>query len=239
MNIVEAFKKGVNVARAAWKGSTAFITKEDIFAEDWLNVTGAVTPPTPKPPTTSKLFPEKITFEASSDVATNQYRDKAVVLFPATWAGRIASVSLNGEVGFKDTPYAGRPVFRFTKHGDDYDRPLEFVITATDGTVYTASSTAEKEGGDQEPGGMNSETSKTSAWANGNRDHFRLKKPGASYGTKITLKFSNGLTRPIKDGSKREEFSDGVLWKPISDNDGKAVVLGPRNVHISSVTVLY
>ena len=66
-----------------------------------------------------------------------------------------------------------------------------------------------------------------------------MSKPGSAYGNNIVLSFSNGLKRTVKNGGQREEFSDGVLWKPVSESNGKAVVLGPRNVHIASVTVTY
>ena len=80
----------------------------------------------------------------------------------------------------------------------------------------------------------------TSGWANGNREHFRISKSGASYGKNIILEFSNGMKYTVPDGSVRKEWPDGALWKPKSDNDpNRAVVLGPRNVHIASVTVRY
>ena len=195
----------------------------------------APVPSTP-PQVGTKVFPDWITFEASSDVATDQYAGKAVILLPASWLSKVKSLTLNGEQAFIDVPYKGIPVFRFTKNGNDYARPLKVVITAVDGTVYTATT-----GNATTPSGSgkNVETSNTSAWANGNRDHFRLSKSGSSYGSNITLEFSNGYKVVVPNGAVRKEWSDGTLWKPISDSNGKAVVLGPRNIHIASVTVRY
>jgi len=196
--------------------------------------TTPTTPTVPTTPTGSKVFPDQIIFEASSDVATGQYAGKALIMFSSAWYGRILSVGLNGETGFKDE-YKGQPVFRFTKEGSAYARPLKIVITAVGGQVYTATTGAAT----PTTPGKAAETVKTSAWANGNREHFRLSKAGSSYGKNITLEFSNGLKRTVTSGAARQEWSDGTLWKPVSDSNGRAVVLGPRNVHIASVTVRY
>jgi|GEM_PF-5583187 len=193
------------------------------------------TVPTTQPPQTSstKIFPHKITFERSSDEG---YGSGAVILFDDLAEADISTVTVNGEAAKKATPYRGHPVFTLSKTGDQYSRPLKFIISGSDGQVYTMSSgsatTLTTTGG-------KSETSKTSAWANGNRDHFRLSKTGSAYGNGITLEFSNGLRRTVTTGANRQEWSDGTLWKPVSDSNGKAVVLGPRNVHIASVTVRY
>lgn len=194
------------------------------------------TPTTPTPPTGSKVFPDQIIFENNSDVAVGQYAGKALILFPAAWYGKILSVGLNGETGFRDE-YKGQPVFRYTKEGSAYPRPLKIVITATDGQVYTATSGAVSP---VAPTGKHTESVGTSGWANNNRDHFRLSKSGASYGKNIILEFSNGMKYTVPDGSVRKEWADGTLWKPKSDNDpNKAVVLGPRNYHITVLTVRY
>lgn len=200
---------------------------------DDVTPTTPTTPTVPTTPTGAKVFPDQIIFENNSDVAVGQYAGKALILFPAAWYGKILSVGLNGETGYKDE-YKGQPVFRFTKEGSAYSRPLKIVITGTDGQVYTATS-----GAATPIIGKNTETSKTSAWANGNREHFRLSKSGSAYGKNIVLEFSNGLKRTVTSGATRQEWSDGTLWKPVSDSNGKAVVLGPRNVHIASVTVRY
>ena len=202
---------------------------------DDVTPTTPTTPTVPTTPTGAKVFPDQLIFEASSNVATGAYAGKALILFPASWNGKILSVGLNGETGYKDE-YKGAPVFRYTKEGSAYARPLKIVITAVGGQVYTATTGATPT---TPTTGKNTETSKTSAWANGNRDHFRLSKTGAAYGNNITLEFSNGLKRTVAAGAKRQEWSDGTLWKPVSDSNGKAVVLGPRNVHIASVTVRY
>lgn len=196
---------------------------------------GAVTPtPTPNPtPAPAKIFPHKITFERQSDEG---YGAGAVILFGTLADGAITKVVVNGETAKRAAPYRGHPVFTLGKTGDLYSRPLRFVITGSDGQVYTATSDSATPA--PTPDG-NSETAKTSAWANGNREHFRLSKPGSAYGNGITLEFSNGLRRTVTTGANRQEWSDGTLWKPVSDSNGKAVVLGPRNVHIASVTVRY
>lgn len=194
------------------------------------------TPTTPTPPTGSKVFPDQIIFENNSDVAVGQYAGNALILFPAAWYGKILSVGLNGETGFRDE-YKGQPVFRYTKEGSAYPRPLKIVITATDGQVYTATSGAVSP---VAPTGKHTESVGTSGWANNNRDHFRISKSGASYGKNIILEFSNGMKYTVPDGSVRKEWADGTLWKPKSDNDpNKAVVLGPRNYHITVLTVRY
>jgi hypothetical protein len=204
---------------------------------DDVTPTTPTTPTVPTTPTTgSKIFPSQIIFENQSDVATGKYAGKALILFPASWYGKILSVGLNGETGYKDE-YKGQPVFRYTKEGSAYPRPLKIVITATDGQVYTATSGAVSPA---TPTGKNTETVKTSGWANNNRDHFRISKSGASYGKNIILEFSNGMKYTVPDGSVRKEWADGTLWKPKSDNDpNKAVVLGPRNFHITVLTVRY
>ncbi|MFA5377944.1 MAG: hypothetical protein WC455_19495 [Dehalococcoidia bacterium] len=203
---------------------------------DDVTPTTPTTPTVPTTPTTgSKIFPSQIIFENQSDVATGKYAGKALILFPASWYGKILSVGLNGETGYKDE-YKGQPVFRFTKEGSAYSRPLKIVITATNGQVYTAYT-----GSAVTPNaGNNVETVKTSGWANNNRDHYRITNSGASYGKNFVLEFSDGSKYTVPDGSVRKEWSDGTLWKPKSDNDpNKAVVLGKRNVHITSVTVRY
>jgi len=197
--------------------------------------TTPTTPTVPTTPTGSKVFPGQIIFENQSDVATGAYAGKALILFPSAWYGKILSVGLNGETGYKDE-YKGAPVFRYTKEGSAYARPLKIVITAVGGQVYTATTGAVF----PVTPGNNTESVGTSGWANNNRDHFRISKSGASYGKHIILEFSNGMKYTVPDGSVRKEWPDGTLWKPKSDNDpNRAVVLGPRNVHITVLTVRY
>ena len=191
---------------------------------------GPVIPPVTPVPTT-KPYPGKVTFDKTSDQGSGIYYGTACVLLDP---GMI-KVVLNGEVAFKGNQYKGRDVWRFLKVGDGYAKPWTFQFIHADGTVYSYIVTATAD----PVVGSNKETSKTSAYANGNREHFRLSKSGVSYGNNITLTFSNGLTRTIKNGETRQEFSDGVLWKPVSDSNSKAVVLGPRNVRIASLTVSY
>lgn len=64
-----------------------------------------------------------------------------------------------------------------------------------------------------------------SAVANGGRAHFRFPKPGGEYGTNITVKYGD-RTWVVSNGAVRTEIG-GFLWKPVSESDGKLVVLVP------------
>ncbi len=73
---------------------------------------------------------------------------------------------------------------------------------------------------------------------NGDRTHFRFSKPWKDYWNSISVTFDDPQYNfVVEDWSKRKEFSDWRLWKPVSDNDGKLVVLGPFHEYLTSCTV--
>jgi len=84
-----------------------------------------------------------------------------------------------------------------------------------------------------------SETSKNPVYANNNRAHFRFSKPGSSYGSSVKVYLDSVLVATISNGSSRYEGSNGFLWKPVSENDGKLVILGLYNVKYSTCTIKY
>ena len=197
-----------------------------------------VTPPV-TPPSSSKVFPGNISFEEQSDIAVGQYAGKAVVLLPASWLGKILSVGLNGETGYKDTPYKGMPVFRFIKPGNQYSRPLKFTITATDGTVYIATSSTPSP---TTPSGKNSESIKPSSCGNPDgancRQNMRAAHPGSYYGLTPTVN-CDGDKYYIKNSSKRQEESGGWIWKPVSDSNKNLVIVGKHGKKYQQCTVIW
>ena len=196
------------------------------------------TPTTPTTPTGSKVFPGQIIFEASSDVATGAYAGKALIMLPAGWYGKILSVGLNGETGFKDE-YRGQPVFRFMKEGSAYSRPLKIAITATDGQVYTATTGAVSP---TTPTGKNSESVKPSSCGNPTgancRQNMRYGHPGSYYGKTPTVN-CDGDKYFIKNSSKRQEESGGWIWKPVSDSNKNLVIVGKHGKKYGQCTVIW
>jgi len=187
-------------------------------------VTPPITPPA-TPPSGNKTFPHQITFERE----TTQGNGSAGILFRTLQAGSITYVSVNGEVARQGTPYKGAPVFLLTKSGDQYARPLQFVIKMADGVTYTAKSgTAGETTGPVTPGVYkNSATYKAYGKRNGDRWAWRINKRGDSLGSgPVKFTFSDGLTFVVKDPNKncrdREDTcnrdsraeKDGFLYKP-------------------------
>jgi len=158
-------------------------------------VTPPATPPaTPPvtPPSGNKTFPHPITFERE----TTQGNGAAGILLRTLQAGSVIYVSVNGEVARQGTPYKGAPVFLLTKSGDQYARPLSFVIKMADGQTYTAKSgTAGETTGPVTPGAYkNSKTYSYYNVANG-RQAWRIPVRGDSLGPgPIKFTFSSGKT---------------------------------------------
>ena len=191
---------------------------------------GTVTPPVDPvkppvtPPVTTKTFPHQITFERSTD----QGNGSAGILFRTLAAGSVVAVSVNGEAAREGRPYKGAPVFLLTKSGDQYARPLVFVIWMADGQIYTAKSgTASEPGGPVTPGGFKNSATYNSYGVRNNRQAWRISKRGDSLGAgPIKFIFSSGKTFTVKDPNKncRDQESScsrnskaemyGFLYKP-------------------------
>jgi len=189
---------------------------------------GGTTIPVPDPvvPSTGiKVFPHPITFERSTD----QGNGSAGILFRTLQDGSVVSVSVNGEVARKGVPHKGAPVFLLIKSGDQYTRPLVFVIKMSDGVTYVANSgTSGETTGPATPGTYkNSVTYKAYGQRNGGRWAWRINKRGDSLGSgPVKFTFSDGLTFVVKDPNKncrdREDTcnrdsraeKDGFLYKP-------------------------
>ena len=181
-----------------------------------------VTPPV-MPPSGNQLFPHAITFERSTD----QGNGSAGILFRTLQAGSITYVSVNGEVARLGVPYKGAPVFLLTKSGDQYARPLSFVIKMIDGITYTAK-TGNASGPISPVGNYSNKVEYDSYGVrNGGRQAWRINKRGDSLGAgPVKFTFSDGLTFIVKDPNKncrdREDTcnrdsraeKDGFLYKP-------------------------
>ena len=191
---------------------------------------GDVTPPV-VPPTGTKPYPGKVTFDKTSDQGTGDYYGTACLLIDPG----MVKVVLNGEVALKGNMYGSRDVWRFLKVGDGYPKPWNFVFTHTDGTVYTyvVIASASTDG----PAGGNTETVRPSSYGNGDRGNARFSKTGAAYGKNIQVWIDGVLKMTVTDGSKRQEGKNGLIWKPVSDSNGKLVVVGEYKVHYSSCTL--
>ena len=175
------------------------------------------------PPSGNKIFPHAITFESSTD----QGNGSAGILFRTLQAGSITYVSVNGEVARLGVPYKGAPVFLLTKSGDQYARPLSFVIKMADGITYTA-----KSGSTVDPISPTGDYTNKAEYdsygvRNGGRQAWRINKRGNSLGSgPVKFTFSDGLIFVVKDPNKncrdREDTcardsgadKDGFLYKP-------------------------
>ena len=161
-------------------------------------VTPPADPPVTPPPATTKTFPHPITFERSTD----QGNGSAGILFRTLAAGSVVAVSVNGEAAREGRPYKGAPVFLLTKSGDQYARPLVFVIKMADGQIYTAKSgTASEPGGPVTPGVY--KLSKVYGYyndANGRRA-WRIPENGPWFGQPVKVVFSSGKSFTVYDTS--------------------------------------
>lgn len=186
------------------------------------------------PPAIS-VFPHKITFENSADQANGN----AAILFRTIPDGTVRSVTVNGEAARLGRPYKGASVFLLGKPGNQYSRPLKFTITATDGTVYIATSSTSSP---TTPSGKNSESIKPSSCGNPEgancRQNMRAAHPGSYYGLTPTVN-CDGDKYYIKNSSKRQEESGGWIWKPVSDSNGKLVIVGKHGKKYQACTVIW
>lgn len=155
---------------------------------------------------------------------------KAILILPL---GLLATNVVVGNENFKklNKQYENKEVWYGTKPSEYY---IKQNIKVTVNAEYTANT-----GGVIPVNTDGSETVHNPTYANGNRAHFRFSKPGVSYGNNIQVFFDNVLTASISSGGSRYERSDGFLWKPVSDNNGKLVILGPFNKKNSSCTIKY
>ena len=182
-----------------------------------------VTPPV-TPPSGNKTFPHQITFERE----TTQGNGSAGILFRTLQAGSITYVSVNGEVARQGTPYKGAPVFLLTKSGDQYARPLSFVIKMADGVTYTAKSgTAGETTGPVVPGAYSHSATYTSYGVRNRRQAWRLPQKVSVYGAgPVKFSFASGKTFTVRNTQKncrdREDTCNrdsrsslyGFVWKP-------------------------
>ena len=162
--------------------------------------TPPVTPPV-IPPSGNKTFPHPITFERE----TTQGNGAAGILFRTLQAGSVTYVSVNGEAARQGTPYKGAPVFLLTKSGDQYARPLSFVIKMVDGVTYTAKSgTASTPTEPGAPTGTYTHKAEYDSYGQRNgRWAWRINKKGPEFGPgPIKLVFSSGKEFVVSNTSK-------------------------------------
>lgn len=82
-----------------------------------------------------------------------------------------------------------------------------------------------------------SETSAPSSYGNDNRGNARFGHPGSYYGKNIQVYIDGVHKMTVPDGSQRVEGVNGLIWKPVSENDGNLVVVGEYDVKFSTCTV--
>ena len=187
-------------------------------------VTPPVAPPV-TPPSGNKTFPYPITFERSTD----QGNGSAGILFRTLQSGSIISVSVNGEVARLGVPYKGSPVFLLTKSGDQYARPLVFVVRMADGETYTAKSGTAVPVEPVTPGVFKNKAEYDSYGdRNGGRQAWRIPKSGKDLGPgPIKFVFASGKTFIVKNPLKNcrgnnpdtcdissDKNKDGFVYKP-------------------------
>jgi len=181
-----------------------------VACETYFGGTTPTVPPIVVPPATSKVFPHEITFERDSD----QGNGSAAILFRTIPEGTVVSVSVNGEAARLGKSYKGASVFLMSKPGDQYARPLAFVIKTSDGNVWTASSGTQSN--PSTPAGPVTGYSKSKEFTsygerNGGRKAWRISGKGPSYGSQIKFVFSSGKEFTVKDTSRncRDQESCG------------------------------
>lgn len=152
-------------------------------------------------PVESGVFKHTITFERTSD----QGNGAAAILFRTLREGDILAVSVNGEDARKGKPYRGAPVFLLTKSGDQYSRPLKFIIKMSDGKTYTAVSGSTSESEDtssSNPSGYKHKATYSSYGTRNGRKAWRIPKKGPEFGSSILFVFSSGKSFLVKNTSK-------------------------------------
>ncbi|HAS17423.1 MAG TPA: hypothetical protein DCR39_05930 [Nitrospiraceae bacterium] len=178
------------------------------------------------PPAGVKPYPGNLTFDKTCDQGPpSVFIGGACVLAGTDWEGKILEVTLNGEKAVQGNSYKGRPTFYFSKSGDKYAMPLTFLFKTTIGN-YSYIATAAPE----PVVGTNSETARPSSCGNpdgpGCRNNYRFTHPGSYYG-KTPVVTCGGKTWRVRDSSKRQEESNGWIWKPLSDSKpSRLVVVG-------------
>lgn len=200
----------------------------DLLGVDYSGITFQVIgaepdPVTPTPQPTTNVFPHKITFENSSD----QGNGSAAILFRTLKDGDIIAVSANGEQARKGTPYKGCPVFILSKSGNEYSRPLVFVITDKSGIVYTVKSSDSATPSTPSNNEFDhSETYTSYGVRNGGRQAWRISKGGDELGAgPIKFVFASGksfiVKNPLKNCRDQENCSRnskadmyGFVYKP-------------------------
>jgi len=188
------------------------------------------TPVDPSP--TTKELPGTVLWEDSSDAGEVEYRGKAVMIFPKEYEGKITKVVAAGETAFHAASWKGQPTFRLSKPGSEYKRPITLAITTTAGNFTKVINE-----GSSQPTGNNQETVAPSSYGNGNRGNARFSKPGNAYGKNIPVFIDGVLKLTVSDGSKRTEGRNGLIWKPVSDSNGRLVVVGEYNVKFKTCTI--
>ena len=150
-------------------------------------------------PGTIAVFPHKITFENSADQANGN----AAILFRTIPEGTVKAVAVNNEVANLGRPYKGASVFLLSKPGEQYTRPLKFVITTSDGKVWSATSGATTETPPAVTGDYKYKATYTSYGVrNGGRQAWRIPKKGPDFGQPIKFVFSSGKSFTVKNTSK-------------------------------------
>ena len=162
------------------------------------------------PPSGNKTFPHPVTFERE----TTQGNGAAGILFRTLQAGAVTYVSVNGEVARQGTPYKGAPVFLLTKSGDQYARPLSFVIKMADGVTYTAKSGSDTTPGTPVAGYKYQKTYTSYGERNGGRKAWRVPEQGPTFGANIKVVFADGHTVIVKDPYHNYREGDGFVFKP-------------------------
>jgi len=154
---------------------------------------GVVTPPT------ELVFPHKITFENSADQANGN----AAILFRTIPDGTVKTVSVNGELARLGRSYKGASVFLLSKSGEQYSRPLKFVIITSDGKTWTATSETKTTPPPIVTGDYKFNSTYTSyGIRNGGRQAWRIPKKGPDFGQPIKFVFSSGKSFTVNNTSK-------------------------------------
>jgi len=152
------------------------------------------------PPAGTKVFPWEITFERDSD----QGNGAAAILFRTIPEGTVVSVSVNGEVARLGKSYKGASVFLMSKSGDNYSRPLKFIIKTADGQTWTATSGSEAPAGPATPTGEYKHKATYDSYGVRNgRQAWRINKKGPDFGPgPVKFVFSSGKEFIVYNTSK-------------------------------------
>jgi len=162
-------------------------------------VTPPVGPPV-VPPAGSKVCTMPITFERDSD----QGNGAAAILFRTMQAGSVSAVTVNSEVARLGKPYKNAPVFLMSKSGDQYARPLRFIVQTSDGQACTATSGSEAPAGPATPTGeYKYKATYDSYGVRNGRQAWRINKKGPDFGPgPVKFVFSSGKEFIVYNTSK-------------------------------------